>query len=286
MKSAFLAFLLPLVAAPLGAQGHAGLAEALTLHASFDHGLDADFSRGDRRMYSYATAAERTAGGVAGLTDDAVRIERGTGLSGDALRFTRKVEMKPFFKSRGVLDYNDEHWSGTVSVWLRLDPDADLAPGYCDPIMIVGDHRDSGFIFMEWSKDERPRLFRYAILPRRELWNPTGVPWAEMPAAKRPAVEVARAPFSRDRWTHAVFTFEALNDSTRAPSGKLYLDGALQGVIENWNLTLGWTPDQVLLVLGSSYVGWMDELTVFDRALIDAEVRELHRRRGTSLRAK
>lgn len=282
MKPVIAAVLSLIVTIPLVAEAQTSLAEALTLHASFDQGVHADFSRGDARMYSYSNAKERSAGGVPGLTGEAVRIERGTGLVGNALRFDRKAEVKPFFKTAGVLNYNDQHWSGSVSVWLRLDPDADLEPGYCDPIMIVGDHNDRGFIFMEWSKDERPRLFRFAILPRKELWNPKNIPWAELTPEKRPAVEVARAPFSREKWTHAVFTFHALNDSKQPASGRLYLNGSSQGVIENWDLTLGWTPDQVLLVLGSSFVGLMDELTVFDRALTDAEVRQLHRLRGAS----
>ncbi len=277
MKSVVTTIQLLLLPLSLAAVEPATLARSLTLHVSFDHGIDADYSRGDPRMYSFSTSTERASGGVVGLPDGAVRLEPEAGLAGGALRFAHKVAQKPFFKSAGVLDYNGADWSGTVSVWLRLDPDADLEPGYCDPIMIVGDHRDSGFIFMEWSKDDRPRLFRYAILPRKELWNPSGVPWAELPAAKRPAVEVARAPFARDRWTHAVFTFDALNSSTRDPTGVLYLNGVRQGAIEHWDLTLGWTAEQVLLVLGSSYVGLMDELAVFDRALSDAEVEELYR---------
>ena len=36
-----------------------------------------------------------------------------------------------------MLNYNDRNWSATVSVWLRLDPDKDLEPGYCDPVQIV-----------------------------------------------------------------------------------------------------------------------------------------------------
>jgi hypothetical protein len=33
-----------------------GLAEALTFHASFDHGPDADFAGGDGRIYSVTVA--------------------------------------------------------------------------------------------------------------------------------------------------------------------------------------------------------------------------------------
>ncbi len=89
-------------------------------------------------------------------------------------------------------------------------------------------------------------------------------------------VQVARAPFSRETWTHVVFTFENINDKTKPQSGRLYLNGKLQGTIENWDLTFGWDPARVLLVLGAAYVGHMDDLAVFDRALADGDVKLLH----------
>ena len=54
------------------------------------------------------------------------------------------------------------------------------------------------------------------------------------------------------------------------------LDAELKGKIENWNLTFGWNPDAVALVLGASYVGHMDDLAVFNRALTEAEVKVLN----------
>ena len=86
----------------------------------------------------------------------------------------------------------------SVSAWLRLNPDQDLEPGYCDPIQVVGNDSKKGYVFLEWSKDDRPRLFRYAILPLTHLWNPDNQPWAEMLPEKRPAVQVARAVLARE----------------------------------------------------------------------------------------
>ena len=93
--------------------------------------------------------------------------------------------------------------------------------------------------------------------------------------AKRPMVQVARAPFSRDTWTHAVFTLDKINDKSAKPTGRLWLNGKLQGAIENWDLTFDWKGDAVNLVLGAAYVGHLDDLAVFDRALTDAEVKQL-----------
>jgi len=249
----------------------ASLARALTLHASFDKALDADFSRGDKACYVLQGKDL-----VAAVPTNEVRLESDAGRFGGGLHFTKKNNFRPAFKDAGVLGYNDKNWSATVSVWLRLTPDEDLEPGYCDPVQIVGDDSKKGFIFLEWSKDETPRYFRYAIRPLFAIWNPDNVQWDQIPFGKRPMVQVERAPFSRDTWTHAVFTLENVNDKSRPQSGRLYLNGKLQGSIEKWDLTFGWDPARVLLVLGASYVGHLDDLAVFNRALTDEEVKQLN----------
>jgi len=252
------------------AQNTAALKQALTFHASFDQGFDADFSRGEKGALS------RTKQGTVPLAANEELKLVPDGRFGGGLHFTKKGSTQPRFKGAGVLGYNDKSWSASVSVWLRLDPDKDLEPGYCDPVQIVGDDTKKGFIFLEWSKDETPREFRYAIRPKIELWNPNGLDWAKMTDAQRPAVNLKRAPFSREAWTHAVFTLENVNDTSKKPLGKLYLNGALMGKIENWNLLFGWNPEAVQLVLGAAYVGQLDDLAVFNRALTDAEVKVLN----------
>jgi hypothetical protein len=249
----------------------ARLARALTLHASFDTGLEADFSRGDTTCYVMQGNKLVTA-----APTEEVRLAPAEGRFGGALHFTRKNDFRPAFRDAGVLGYNDKDWSASVAVWLRLDPDSDLEPGYCDPVQIVGDDTRKGFIFLEWSKDEVPRYFRYAIRPLFHIWNPDNVQWAEIPFEKRPMVQVERAPFTREAWTHVVFTLENINDRSQPQVGRLYLNGKRQGAIENWDLTFGWDPARVLLVLGAAYVGHLDDLAVFNRALTDGEVKQLY----------
>jgi hypothetical protein len=261
--------------APVAAQELAPLREALTLHAGFERGLKADFSRGDAEAYVSQGGSLQ----VAQWNED-VELAEGAGRHGNALRFTRKSRYWPAFKGENVLGYNADNWSATVSVWLRLDPDKDLEPGYCDPIQIVGNDGNKGFIFLEWSKDETPRFFRYAVRPLVHIWNPDNQPWDAIPVAKRPMVQVAKAPFSRDHWTHVVFTLENVNDKEQPSRGKLFIDGQHQGTIENWDLTFGWDPASVQLVLGAAYVGYMDDLAVFNRALTEAEITQLHQLPG------
>ncbi len=246
------------------------LKKALVMSASFDKGFDADFSTGDKACYL------RTGGELVPCveSDDLKLVPDGK--FGGAIHFPRKATVRPTFRGDGVLGYNAENWSATVSLWLRLNPDEDLEPGYCDPIQIVGDTTKKGFIFLEWSKDHSPRYFRYAIRPLIELWDPEGLGWEVLPEAKRPMVQLKKTPFSRDRWTHAVFTLDQINAGKETSSGALYLDGVLQGEIKGHDLTFGWDPKAVMLVLGAAYVGHIDDLAVFNRVLNDKEVAQLH----------
>lgn len=267
LLSAFAVLILTMAAR---GEDSATLGSALTLHASFDQQLDADFSRGERAC-SYRQGKET----VPATPNEFVKIVPSAGRFGGALWFPRKGTSRPQFNGAGVLNYNATNWSASVSVWLRLDPDKDLEPGYCDPVQIVGNDSKKGFIFLEWSKDETPRFFRYAIRPLFEIWNPANVQWADIPFDKRPMVQVERAPFSAEKWTHVLFSFANINDQSKKPAGKLYMNGEPKGAIENWNLIFGWDPDQVLLVLGASYVGYMDDLAVFNRALSEREVKQV-----------
>jgi len=247
------------------------LREALTHHAPFDESMDAAYSRGDRKAYIFKghQAVQLTID-----VNDVIKVVADCGKFGGALLFLKKNPFQPYFRGPGVLNYTNSEWSGTVSIWLRLTPDVDLQPGYCDPIQIVGGNNRKGYIFLEWSKDETPREFRYAVRPLFENWNPHNKAWSEMTDPERPIVNVKRAPFLRSKWTHTVFTFSHLN-SGQAGSGKLYINGELQGTISGWDFTFGWQAENVLLVLGAAYVGLMDDLAVFDRALTSAEIKQL-----------
>ena len=247
------------------------LRASLALHASFDKGFDADYSRGDKACYLKSSAGLAPFAG----NEEAKLLPEG-GLHGGAIRFPKKGATRPGYLGEGVLGYNAESWSSTVSLWLKITPDEDLEPGYCDPIQIVGDDTKKGFIFLEWSKDHSPRYFRYAIRPLIELWDPEGLGWEVVPEAKRPMVQLKSAPFSRDRWTHAVFTLDRINAGKEVNGGTLYLHGKKQGEIRGFDLTFGWDPKAVMLVLGAAYVGEIDDLAVFDRVLTDQEVKVLH----------
>lgn len=249
----------------------AGLRDALLLHASFDGRLDADFAAGDPKLY---TAPGGNRGQArAGLPESNLVVQaRGEGRHGDALCFTRKMRPVVFFKGEKNLGYRTNNWSGAVSCWLRLDPDKDLESGYCDPLQLVAQGWDEGNMFIEFSKDHTPRHFRYAILPVKKAWNPNNRGWEEIPDKERPMVPVYQSPFSRERWTHVVFCFGNINSGKKDGWGQLYLDGKDQGAFRNWTAPFNWDVTKSALTLGLSYIGWLDDVVVFNRPLTQAEV--------------
>ena len=252
------------------AADRAALREALTFHASFDQGFDADHAGGDRTL--------RFAGprGAPPGPGEAIRRDNTGGRFGGALRFLRPGPVRPYFTAPGMLDYREQDWSGSVALWLQVSPDADLPPGYCDPVQILQGDGSQGFIFLEWWSEGRgPKVFRYGVRPIRERWNPEDTPWEKLPVARRPMVQVTETPFARDRWTHVVFTFDRLN-AGRAGRGVLYLDGEARGEVAGWDLTFGWDGRELKVYLGAGYAGGLDDLAAFRRALTPAEVRALH----------
>jgi hypothetical protein len=247
-----------------------GLSRGLTFHAPFDGGFDAASSADDPacRVRAGGKMVSPTPGPEMRLATD--------GKFGACLVFPKKGTVRPEYAASRSLAYGTTDWSATVSVWLRLDPDKDLEPGYCDPVQIVGDDVKKGFIFLEWSKDHAPRHFRFAVRPIYHLWNPDAVGWEQIPDERRPMVKMEQAPFRRDRWTHVVFVLDHLNDHAAPPRARLHVDGKPVGVIQGHDLTFGWDPAAIRLVLGAAYVGSMDDLAVWNRALTAEEIARLH----------
>jgi hypothetical protein len=131
----------------------ARLKEALTFHASFDEGVEADFGRGDLALYS-APNMKRRDEAQAGLPPGgSVRLAAAEGRFGNALHFTRKSPLL-FFKAEKNLPYSKENWSGTVSLWLRVDPETELIPGYTDPIQITPRGWNDACFFVEFDIEQ------------------------------------------------------------------------------------------------------------------------------------
>jgi len=263
-----LALLLAALASPVFATE--SLKSALLFHVSFDRGAHADFAKGDKQVYT-SPDRKRTPAQAGLHAGDAIEIAKGAGKFGDALLFKRKTKEQVWFKGEGNLGFQPKNWTGSSSFWMRLDPDKDLEPGYCDPVQFVAQAWGEGNMFVEFSKDHTPRHFRYAIMAITKLWNPNNEKWEEM--QRRPMVAIEKPPFTRDRWTHVCFTFGNANTGEKNGWGRLYLDGAKIGEFSGWENTFNWEIDKSALTLGLNYAGLIDDVAVFNRALTDDEVK-------------
>ena len=102
------------------------LADALTFHASFDNGLDADRAAADPLLYTAPSYDEQDQA-EPGLGNPAVMLAEDAGRFGHALRFTARNQHAIFYRADGNIGYSPESWSGTVSFWLTPPPTSSRA---------------------------------------------------------------------------------------------------------------------------------------------------------------
>ena len=257
------------------AADRAGLSAALTFHASFDGGTEAEFALGDAKLY-HAPAMNKRANALPGLPTNGIVTARGQGRFGDALSFQDKANAIVFFHAAKNLHYRETNWSGTASFWLSTDPAGELKPGFCDPIQITPRAWNDGAFFVEFEKRPAGVPFRLGAYADFKIWNPSDRKWEEIPMAEKPLLTVDQPPFAKGKWTHVAFTFERFNSGAADGVARLYLDGKPHGTIPASTQTFTWDMDKTAVMLGLSYVGLFDELSLFNRALAPEEIALLH----------
>lgn len=257
------------------------LSEALTFHVSFDDGPDAGVAGGDPAAYHAPSWSDRSDSAPGLPADTLVRIVEDGGVRGAALEFLQADPSIVLYQAAGNIAYTPENWSGTMSFWLRLDPDEDLAPGYTDPIQISPNQWNDAALFVDFTAEDDPRHFRFAAFADYGVWNPDSLGWGDVAYEDRPMVEVADPlPFSGDEWTHVVMAYENLNTGQADASVRTYLNGEYQGTLSGRELTLTWDLEATIIGLGLSYVGMIDEISLFERALSEEEITELYQLQG------
>lgn len=245
----------------------AELAKALTFHASFDRGPDADFALGDPTLYS------ATAGGapVAGLGDPPVSIAEERGKFGSALELTRENSHVVLYKAERNVAYAPEAFRGTVSFWMSLDP-AEIPGQYCDPLQVTDKKYSDACIWVDFTKNDTPSDFRLGVFGDAGEWDPEKKEGGGERFFWR-LVKVAEPPFAKGRWTHVVVTWDGLND-TQTGRARLYFDGVYQASTGRIVERLTWDVGKAHIRLGTGhYVGLFDDLAFFDRALTPDEIR-------------
>jgi hypothetical protein len=243
----------------------------LSFHASFDKALDADSARGDRKIY-HAPDYKQQSAAKPGLGDVDAALEQGAGVAGGAaLRFPSKNSRALFFRG-------DRHVAlagGTISFWLRLDPQRDLAPGFSDPIQVTDKAYNDSAIWVDFTKDDVPRHFRLGVFGVLKAWNPANTPSDKNPDFLRRLVVVERPPFTGEQWTHVAVAWAGLGAGGEG-SASLFLNGKRISSATGIREPFEWDPAKLAIRLGVGYTGRMDELATFDRALNEREIAQLY----------
>lgn len=260
---------------PLFSQQMDDVRQALTLYASFNNGFNADFAEGDSILYSAPEWSRRASESKAVEEPENLRLKQGQGVVGDALYINNSDQPVYFFKGEENIEYERVDWQGTVSFWLRLSPDEDLAEGYSDPLLLTDSAWDDGALYVDFTY-EVPRSFRFAFFAEREIWNPEGRDWEEIPFDERPMIEIKNHPFNRQDWVHVAFTFRNFNSGMSNGEAIGYLNGEYAGKLSNIEQTIRWNPGFSAIWLGYNYIGYMDELAIFNRILSADEVRFIY----------
>ena len=232
------------------------------LYASFDRGTDADFSRGDGRAAYQSRVVSR---------------DPDAGRHGGALVFSAAEygwdEDEFTFPAGDNFPYDPDGFSGTVSLWLNGDPDADLSPAYpVDPFHISRRAADGSFYLdLTRPNDDRygsPRKLRFG------LYN-------DSPANDRftngQLIVVGELNWRRGEWRHIAATWENANSGQKDGGARVYIDGVLRGWMEGYEHRVTWEIDNMTIGLGQRYAGEMDELLILDAALDVGQVAELYR---------
>ena len=115
--------------------------DSLTLYASFDETLDADLANGSNRLRTRYGALDNPGGFrfEDGYPKDIFRVAPGQGVHGGALE---ALDVLPengriLFPAQNNLAYDAQGWSGTVSFWIKTNPDTMLKMPFCDPVQIT-----------------------------------------------------------------------------------------------------------------------------------------------------
>lgn len=253
----------------------AHLSQALTFHASFDHGPEADFALGDKQLYSATIEGiQKVVALTPGLGDPPLSIVEGRGKFGAALEFTHENSHVVVYKAEKNVAYSPEAFRGTASFWLNLDP-AEIPGQYSDPVQLTDKDFSDACIWIDFTKNDTPSDFRLGVFGNQNEWDITNQKANSSEFFWRLA-KVAEPPFAKGRWTHVVVTWDGLNN-TQQGRARLYFNAEYQGATGVIRERFTWDVAKAAIRLGMGhFVGLFDDLAMFNRPLTPEEIRLLY----------
>jgi lysophospholipase L1-like esterase len=249
------------------------LKKAVTFYASFDRELKADFAGGERDPWTrLGQLDKKNFTYEKGYPEKAFRIAAGKGISGGALEC---VDVLPgngriYFPAKGNLAFKKGGWGGTVSFWLKGDPNTMLKTGFCDPVQLTQKGANNGGIWCDFN-DAKPRDFRMGVFPAVA----EGVKPIAENDPKAPIVKTKSTVFKADEWHHVALSWNNLDTGKKDAQTVLYVDGKSIGEMKDIELAMNWEIEKTGIYIGVNFIGLLDEFALFNRALTEAEVKAL-----------
>jgi hypothetical protein len=258
--------------------GGGDLRQAVSFYASFDAEVRGDVGGGltlgtrsndpnEKGKFIFAK----------GFDTKAFTVAKGKGISGAALEVTDVLPNngRVFFPVKGNLAYKKGGWGGAVSVWVNTDPNTSLKTKFCDPIQITQKGANNGGIWFDFN-DAKPRDLRHGAFP--------AVAEGEKPQSeddpKAPMVRVPKVGWKAGEWHHVVLSWKNFDTGRPDAVSALYIDGKLIGEVKDRAVAMDWDADKAGVYVGVNFIGLLDELALFNRALTADEVKELHAKPG------
>ncbi len=254
----------------------------LLFHSTFDDTTDVNVFGPDNDAGWIFTAESTKRANVLMLNRcPEVSIAKGDGTTGDCLKFADKTKNVLFYKASPNLAAPPRNWGGTVSLWLKPDISR-IGTEDCYPIQLTDGDWNHGGLFVRFP-GTIPSTFEFGTVSEvdaaQTVFCPNGVP-----EDRRSVTSIENAQFANDRWTMVSFTFEDVNpDGQDSSVAKVYLNGELASQMRQ-PLHIKWmnpnTPSaerNAAVFLGINYVGSIDDLRIYDRALSQQDIQLLHK---------
>ena len=247
------------------------LRQDLTFHASFDESTEADFALGERELFT-RTALNQPA--AEEYDTEKIIIEPDSGKYGGALHFETVLPdgHRVFYPASDNVAYSDNSpWGGTVSYWLNLELNTDLPRKFCDPVQFMNRRFNDAAIWQDFTGDT-PRDLRVGMFPDGK----DNINTDKVPEEEQPVFRLKNPDFKRSEWRHIVITWDNINSGKQDGVCTVYLDGENIGRISGKTMRFTWDLDRTQINVGVNYIGLMDDLAIFNRALSEREVLYLH----------
>lgn len=231
------------------------------LYSSFDHGPDADVARGTADAAVKQLLVEHDADG---------------GRFGGAMIFHARDnawnEDELTYAAAANFPFRSDSFEGTIAVWLKGDPDADLNPDFpVDPFHISRHAADASF-YLDLTK---PNDWRYGSPRKLRFGFYNDSPEQDM-FKNGHLIVVGELNWNDGNWHHVVATWKNANSGEPDGEAAVFIDGQLRGTMANYRHQFSWEIDQLRIGLGQRYVGAVDDFLLLDRALTAEQAAELH----------